>query len=158
MVQFFKIKFYALLWDLSFQFQLNWLNCLDVRSNFIGCSCLYLMHLSFVSLAPRYPGNGKALVVIVWGICACWHSCQRGTCTGLWPGIWAWTSSGMSRGMGTGDFVSDSASKMPYPVLRGSRRIFAGDLSASKGRVWAPSQQKPRYPGARDANDRCITV
>ena len=43
-----------------------------------------------------------------------------------------------------------------YPALRVSRRILAGDLSASKEQVWPRSLLVSGYPGARDANDRCI--
>ena len=38
------------------------------------------------------------------------------------------------------------------PALRGSQRILAGNLSASKERVWPRSPLLPGY-----ANDRCIS-
>ena len=53
--------------------------------------------------------------------------------------------------MGLG-LVGDSASKMPC----GKSVDIAGNLSAPKELVWPQSLLVPGYPGAGDANDRCI--
>ena len=106
---------------------------------------------------PRYPGNSGALVVIVWGICAYWCTCRQGTCTGWrpWPAIWQvllWYG-------GQALLVTRRrrCHALPCPALRGSQWILAGDLLASKERVWPQSPLVSEYSGAGDVNDRCIT-
>ena len=65
-------------------------------------------------------GNVYWVVAVAW-----WWSFGRG--------IWAGISSGMSRGMGAGTL--SVTRRQRCPALWGSRRILAGDLSASKERV-----------------------
>ena len=70
------------------------------------------------------------------------------------PGIWAGTSSGFFHGIRAGTLSVTRC--LRCPALQGSQQILAGDLSASKERVWPRSPLVPRYSGAGDANDRCI--
>ena len=70
------------------------------------------------------------------------------------PGIWAgtWSRCPVLRGLGLCRWLSIKDALL----LRGSRWILAGDLSASKEWVWPWFLIVPGYLGAGDANDRCI--
>ena len=85
------------------------------------------MHLSFVFPAPRYPGTGGVLVVIVPGICAGRRPSRRGTCAGLRRWLdgnhlgrefepWYFEPWNFLPWYVGRDFVGDSALEMPGPA------------------------------------------
>ena len=116
-----------------------------------------LMQLSFISLAPGYPCNSRALVVIVRGTCLCWCPCRREHERGCRHGLMVIIVAGNLSwdlirdvpwyGMRAGTLLVTRRRRCP--ALRGSQQILVGDSSASKERMWLPSLLVPGYWGGQ---------